>query len=531
MQETTDRVWTSEPFRDGTVDEYARLRAMLVRNGYTAEMICERLGLGSMSEFTQFRQGRERMRDMTDPLSLLVRLFFDLEKVPWATVRSFLPTLDIEAIEALGLIRTAHSDETLCFATVLLYPVEGLYIASDRNFDAEGSVALPEDVVYAAVTKNTYQFMAALPRSPCDRFLELCAGTGIAALVAARDFAGQAVASDITERATRFARFNARLNAQENVEAVQGDLYAPVRGRTFDRIVAHPPYVPAIEAKYVYRDAGEDGEQITRRIIEGLPEFLAPGGRFYCLCSMTDRRGAPLEQRIRGMLGAKADEFDVVVTRGRYTSAAQFVFERARDGLGPGETLASRIKGFERLEIEGLVYGVIVVQRRAHPRPVFTTRRNLSIGDGTRFVEAAEIDWVLRWEESALDPALPARLLDQAPRANPALQLRQLAHFGEDGWQLEQTWVDVLAPVSVQAECPPWVPALLVDANGRLSGREHLARLKQRGLAPEQATEEEFGLLLFRFMSAAMIDTAECPLPRPAAGGGPRRQGQDPPTS
>ena len=29
--------------------------------------------------------------------------------------------------------------------------------------------------------------------------------------------------------------------------------------------------------------AGEDGEVLTRRIVEGLPNYLHPGGRFYCL--------------------------------------------------------------------------------------------------------------------------------------------------------------------------------------------------------------------------------------------------------
>jgi methylase of polypeptide subunit release factors len=69
-------------------------------------------------------------------------------------------------------------------------------------------------------------------------------GTGIAALVAAQKDAAHAWAFDITARATHFAEFNRRLNAIPNVTAAEGDLYAPAGGQTFDRIVAHPPYLP-----------------------------------------------------------------------------------------------------------------------------------------------------------------------------------------------------------------------------------------------------------------------------------------------
>src|SRR5262249_44210710 len=143
--------------------------------------------------------------------------------------------------------------------------------------------------------------------------LELCSGSGVAALIAGKNFARRATAIDIAERSTRFAEFNARLNGLANVAALAGDLYAPVAGRQFDVITAHPPYVASFGTEMIYRDGGEDGEQISRGIIAGLAEHLRPGGLFYCHCMMTDRKGAPLEQRIREMLGPRHEEFDVVL--------------------------------------------------------------------------------------------------------------------------------------------------------------------------------------------------------------------------
>ena len=38
------------------------------------------------------------------------------------------------------------------------------------------------DLVYAAITTNTRLFLSTMPRARCEAFLDLCSGTGIAAL-------------------------------------------------------------------------------------------------------------------------------------------------------------------------------------------------------------------------------------------------------------------------------------------------------------------------------------------------------------
>lgn len=70
-------------------------------------------------------------------------------------------------------------------------------------------------------------------------------------------------------------------------------------------IVAHPPYIPDGANKLLFRDGGEDGEQIFRRIVQGLPQYLKPGGRFYCVTTATDRENESLQDRVRGWLGEK----------------------------------------------------------------------------------------------------------------------------------------------------------------------------------------------------------------------------------
>ena len=192
----------------------------------------------------------------------------------------------------------------------LLVPTESRLVASGLpgyEYDP-----MPDDAVYPAITKNTRAFLASLPRTSCGRFLEVCAGSGIAALLAA-PHAQHVWSADLTERATHFAEFNAQLNGFDNFSAVAGDLYTPVAGSTFDRIAAHPPYVPTADISVIYRDGGADGEQITRRVIKELPPYLAPGGVCYCTCVATDRAGAPLEARIREWLGPAGNALDVMM--------------------------------------------------------------------------------------------------------------------------------------------------------------------------------------------------------------------------
>ena len=506
--------WTAEPFREGTPQDCQRLREMLARNAYTGPDLCDRLDIRSIVDLKQLHEGRELLRHVADPQAMLLRLFFDSEPVAWSVVRSVLSADDLAILESFGLIGSMPGDDASCAATVLLYPIEDLYVVSDRPPGRDTSAPMRKDVVYPAISKNTQHFMSAFPRTPCKDFLDLCSGTGVAALVAARHFARHATAIDVTDRATRFARFNARLNGIENATVMQGDLYEPVRGRTFDRIVAHPPYVPATEHTYTFRDGGEDGEEITRRIIAGLPEFLRPGGRFYCVCVATDRKGAPLEARIREMLGDAASEFDVAVVQAGICEPARYYFEKARAGQGSFGSLDDTVKRFERLGIEALVDGVIIVQRRVGVRPVFTARRlrgsRQPVGAAA---DADAFEWLLRWEELAMDPLLQDRLLDAAPRINPAMQLRQLYTPADSDWELQRTWVDVFQPFSLEAACPYWVATMLGAADGQRTGREHLADLKAKGMAPEGTTETEFAGMLVQFMGAAMFDIVGCPLP------------------
>src|SRR5262249_57650861 len=58
----------------------------------------------------------------------------------------------------------------------------------------------------------------------------------------------------------------------------------------------------------VYRDGGATGEEVTRRVIEGVPTHLLPGGSCVILCVSRDTEEQTFEQRAGDWLGTARSE-------------------------------------------------------------------------------------------------------------------------------------------------------------------------------------------------------------------------------
>jgi carbamoyltransferase len=127
------------------------------------------------------------------------------------------------------------------------------------------------------------------------RVLDLCTGSGIQALLQSGN-ADTVVAVDINPRAVAVARMNAALNELANIEVREGDLYAPVRGERFDLIVANPPFVTSpYDTAPSFHAGGPTGDRVLRRILRGLADHLAAGGRAFAVAHVGLRRGERLE--------------------------------------------------------------------------------------------------------------------------------------------------------------------------------------------------------------------------------------------
>jgi methylase of polypeptide subunit release factors len=500
------------PIHLGTPEHFAAVRDCLRACDFTAPRIAERAGARTIYEFQSLREGRTEGRDLRDSLDLLIRLFMDAEMVEWRWIRAHLPEPAIAAFGALGLLVTAPSTPTDAHATVLLYPTEGGLVVSDLNADPDRTAPEPSplDVVYPAITKNTQRFMASQSTAPCEHFLELCSGTGVAALRAAR-FARHAWAVDITERSTVFAEFNVRLNGLSNVTALQGDLYEPVRGETFDRIVIHPPYVPARSNLYVFRDGGEDGEAVTRRAIAGLPEFLRPGGRCYCTCLATDRRNAPLERRVREMIGEREGEFDVLLVTTGELDPLTYYAQKAVHRRGTFAEIGDWYDLFERLEVTKLVHGTLVIERHRTPKTPVTARRQVGCDVGLVGTE----DWLFNWESAVAGPGFAERLRAGRPWASARAEVSVVLRASDGApWAPVKATLRTDWPFGAVVEAPPVAAALVSRCDGRITVGEHLARLREEGAIPPDTNDDDFLHVVQVLISAGVLGLDEFPLPR-----------------
>jgi release factor glutamine methyltransferase len=135
--------------------------------------------------------------------------------------------------------------------------------------------------------------LASLPDPAGDyAIVDLGTGSGAIALALASERPGARVtATDISPQALQIARTNAdKLHLSERIRFVEGDLLAAVPGEQFDLVVSNPPYVARRDAGTLPPElahepevalfGGEDGFEVSSRLVGEVMEALVPGGTF-----------------------------------------------------------------------------------------------------------------------------------------------------------------------------------------------------------------------------------------------------------
>lgn len=136
----------------------------------------------------------------------------------------------------------------------------------------------------------------ALVKAPdaLTRVLDLCTGGGSLAILAAHAFPNAMIdAVELSPEAAALARENiADYGLEERVHLLEGDLFAPCGKTAYDLIISNPPYVDRETMDMLPQEfrcepamalgSGEDGLDVTRRILAEGAAHLLPGAGLLC---------------------------------------------------------------------------------------------------------------------------------------------------------------------------------------------------------------------------------------------------------
>jgi len=485
----------------GRSGQFGNLRQLLQSADYSDQFLCRRYQLPRAEDFEIDHRKRGPLPAPESEADLLAILFLAGETIDRNIARHLLGNGKLALLENMGLL-LSESEAAQCCATVALYPVGDLYIASDRWSTYDGSnFSGPEDIVYPAFIPNTRLFLRHLPERPSGKFLDLCGGSGIAALIAARHGSEQAYSGDISERSTCFAEFNRQLNGLSNVHAVTSDLYQNFESCRFDVISAHPPYVPTLQPRWIFFSGGMDGEEITRRIVEGLPAHLNDGGVFLALTMGTDRADRPFEHRLREWLGTGEKAFDVAFLVRKELDPQEFALRANRDTIRTREESERWSQLFKSLQITSLPYGFICIQRRPGAQRTFTIRRQVS-----HSAFRAPWEWLLRWESAACSAGLEQLLLDSPLHASRQTEF-VVRHSLEEGiWNPSSYALQLEDPFTMECKAQPWMAHLISLCDGKVTGREAMRTLIQNEALPKTTPAGEFARAAAGLVSGGFIE-------------------------
>lgn len=287
-----------------------------------------------------------------DPRAVLVRAFVLGERV----AADSLP-VPADALSEAGLLELDGDGGAV--ARVRLTPFAGLLVPHD------GDAADADFVTGVNAASRTLATLTV--RRPVERALDVGTGSGVEALLAARN-AREVVATDINPRALEYAALGARLNGLA-LDLRQGSFFEPVKGERFDLIVANPPFVVSPDSEFVYRDSSLPGDGVCREVVRGAAAHLLPGGHATILCNWICRtpaeRWEPLVEWVEGL------DCDALLLAHGAVEPLRYA-SRWNEPLRPDPAAYAAAVGrwldyYEREEIVAIGIGAVVLRGRENP--------------------------------------------------------------------------------------------------------------------------------------------------------------------
>jgi len=489
------------PLRIGNPEDFARVRIALSGPGFDERSTHQALLNAGFS----FDDDVLAPQPASEPLQAgpLIALFVEQKQVQREQLERLFDDQTLTSFRNLDLIRVCESNSSY-YSPVILYPVGDVLIASDYYKPPVEGWTPPTDSVYPAL--HSLSLLRVVPTRPVQAVLDLCSGTAIFGLAQAKH-ATRVLASDITERATHFALFNRYLNDCGNVEIVRGDLYEAASGQTFDRIIAHAPYVPTFTdaGGQIWRDGGVSGEEIITRIVQSLPQYLRPGGEFFTAFAAAESETLRLEQRVRTWLGSAQSEFDVIFAFKRRFAFKEIANQVLARSQTPADIDPARIdQQLRELGFTHYASGVMGIRRHTAAANPWTFRTELS-------PKTNEASFGHAFDSNS---DLASSRLKQLRLSLPAgMRIRETHQVDQHGkLQLTDFILECDWPFHHTVKTDNWIRTLMDSFNGRASVEELYATARLTGALPSSFSLTEFiGLVRIFVRNGYLVTSASGP--------------------
>lgn len=386
--------------------------------GYTVDGVAGLLGPAAHSALSRDQLVpalivTETARDggpTTAALAAVVRFWLLAEPQPAATLDAALPGTRTAGLLELGLVEP--SADGLVQAKVDLRPygwdgtagedaqgedaqrdgAQGentvssggaeLWVASDLAAHQRPGVLRHDHVLGIGQASTTLVQVTA--RRHVARALDLGTGCGIQTFHLLHH-AEHVTATDISERALAFTRFNLLLNAGQlhldpadpgaRVSLRRGSLLDPVAGEEFELVVSNPPFVitprslgEAAADQFTYRDGGLPGDDIVAALVRDLPSVLTPGGTAQLLGNWEIPAGAAWDERPQRWAGPDADAWFIQreqVSPEQYAETWLQDASEARDRRLYQDSYAAYLDDFASRSVEAIGFGMVWLRRPA----------------------------------------------------------------------------------------------------------------------------------------------------------------------
>jgi methylase of polypeptide subunit release factors len=446
-------------------------KKVLQDSGYSQIALAETLGITSAHEHQDPEIVCRRVRT-EGPYSTLVHLFWLGHRVVELDVRRSLPALDVDTLEAVGVLR--RSDGML-ESNVMLAPFFDLLLVSDFGPDIKQTIT-PDHVLGVGAASVTLANLTV--RQKGTTALDLGCGAGIQAFLAARHV-DRIIGTDTSPRALDFAELNARINGINSVQWRLGNLYEPVENERFDLIVANPPFVISPESRFVFRDSPMPGDAISEQVIRGTGARLNEGG-FACVLFNWHHKDVD-DWQIRPQDWVSDAGCDALMMCFKSTDPLVYAADWLRSTLGKdspdyGRSLDEWMAYYQEMDAGRISAGAIIIRKRSAQTNWF---RAHAIGTGSYTGSCGSQIERLFAAEDLLESLDDRGLLEQRLTFDENHLLRHELSVEEGRWAIRTSRLYASEGLPFAGNLDLYIGNLLSGCNGQRTLRELIVEVAE----------------------------------------------------